>query len=42
MLVANMLKLAAKNGLIDFDKVFDENMIACKRAGANAIIHYNL
>jgi porphobilinogen synthase len=37
-----MLKLAAKNGLIDFDKVFDENMIACKRAGANAIIHYNL
>ncbi|MDA7705231.1 porphobilinogen synthase [Rickettsiales bacterium] len=36
----SMLCAAAKDGLIDFDKVFEENMIACKRAGANAIIHY--
>ena len=36
----SMLKMAAKNGLIDFDRVFEENMIACKRAGADAIIHY--
>ena len=35
-----MLKLAAKSNVIDFDKVFEENMIACKRAGADAIIHY--
>jgi porphobilinogen synthase len=37
-----MLKSAAKDGLIDFDKVFEENMIACKRSGADAIIHYSL
>lgn len=37
----SMLKLAAQNNLINFDKVFEENMTACKRAGANAIIHYN-
>lgn len=36
----SMLKLAAKEGLLDFDKVFEENMIACKRAGADAIISY--
>lgn len=35
-----MLKSAANDGLIDFDKVFEENMIACKRSGADAIIHY--
>ncbi len=36
----SMLKLAAQNNLIDFDKVFEESMIACKRSGADAIIHY--
>ena len=35
-----MLKIAAKNNLIDFDEVFYENLIAFKRAGASAIITY--
>ena len=35
-------KRKIKDGLIDFDKVFEENMIACKRSGADAIIHYSL
>jgi porphobilinogen synthase len=36
-----MLKLAAKNGLIDYDKVMMEKLISMKRAGANIIITYH-
>ena len=36
-----MLKLAGINGLIDYDRVVMETMIAFKRAGANIIISYH-
>jgi porphobilinogen synthase len=36
-----MLKLAGKNGLLDYDKVLLETMIAFKRAGASIIISYH-
>ena len=36
----SMLKLAAKNGIIDFQSALLENLIAFKRAGASAIISY--
>jgi porphobilinogen synthase len=35
-----MLKLAAKEGLLDFDKALFESLICFKRAGADAIITY--
>lgn len=35
-----MLKFAAQNGCFDFDKAMFESLIACKRAGASAIITY--
>jgi len=35
-----MLKYGAKNGVFDFDKMLYENVVACKRAGANSIITY--
>jgi len=35
-----MLKLAAANGLIDFDKAMMESLIAIKRAGAQIILTY--
>lgn len=37
----SMLKLAGKNGLIDYKKVLLENMISFKRAGADIIISYH-
>ena len=36
-----MLKFAGKQGLIDYDRVLMETMIAFKRAGANIIISYH-
>jgi porphobilinogen synthase len=36
-----MLKFAGKEGLIDYDRVLMETMIAFKRAGANIIISYH-
>jgi porphobilinogen synthase len=35
-----MLKLAAKNNLLNFNKALYENLIAFKRAGASAVITY--
>ena len=35
-----MLKMAAKAGVIDYDKVMMETMMAFKRAGADIIITY--
>lgn len=37
----SMVKMAAKNGLIDEESVVMENMIAFRRAGADAIITYH-
>lgn len=36
-----MLKMAGKNGLIDYERVVMETMIAFKRAGADIIISYH-
>jgi porphobilinogen synthase len=36
-----MLKMAGKAGVIDYDKVMMETMIAFKRAGADIIISYH-
>ena len=35
-----MLKAAAENGWLDFEKTMFESLIACKRAGASAILTY--
>ena len=35
-----MLKAAAQNGWLDFNAVMQESLLACKRAGANAIFTY--
>lgn len=37
----SMLKLAGRSGIIDYNKVLMETMIAFKRAGANLIITYH-
>lgn len=37
----SMLKMAAKAGVIDYERVIMENMIAFKRAGADMIITYH-
>ena len=37
----SMLKMAAKAGVIDYDKVMMETMMAFKRAGADIIITYH-
>ena len=36
-----MLKYAGEKGLIDYDRVMMETMIAFKRAGADIIISYH-
>jgi porphobilinogen synthase len=36
-----MLKMAAKAGVIDYDRVMMETMIGFKRAGADIIISYH-
>jgi len=36
-----MLKMAAKAGVIDYEKVMMETMIGFKRAGADIIISYH-
>ena len=36
-----MMKAAAKNGWLDFDAVMTESLLACKRAGASAILTYS-
>jgi len=35
-----MLKAAAQNGWLDFDKCLHETLVACKRAGADGILTY--
>jgi porphobilinogen synthase len=37
----SMLKMAAKAGVIDYDKVMMETLMAFKRAGADIIITYH-
>ena len=36
-----MLKMAGREGLIDYEKVLMETMISFKRAGADIIISYH-
>ncbi|HEU5047637.1 MAG TPA: porphobilinogen synthase [Rickettsiales bacterium] len=36
-----MLKLAGEAGVLDFNAVMTESLLACKRAGANAILTYS-
>lgn len=36
----SMIKAAARNGWLDEDRVVDELLVACKRAGADAIVTY--